>query len=130
MLAQSPPGTFLGAVSLGFCPDLPLKKHFCKGNGLSMEAGPKGKGINFLPCTHLKDPWIALQGTVDQVCDAAATQQFVGRVAQGEIVMLPKVGHGFSVPANWMPQLRKAFLRLSSRQSAEAASLEFEKGRD
>jgi type IV secretory pathway VirJ component len=61
-LAQSPPGTFLGAMSLGFCPDLPLDKPFCKGSGLTMEPGPRGKGINFLPSSHLNDPWIALQG--------------------------------------------------------------------
>ena len=30
--------------------------------------------------------------------------------------MLPKVGHGFSVPRNWMPQFREAFLKLSQRQ--------------
>jgi type IV secretory pathway VirJ component len=121
-LAQSPPGTFLGAISLGFCPDLPLDKHFCRGSGLSMETGPKGKGINFLPCTHLKDPWIALQGTVDQVCDPTATRQFVSQVSLGEIIMLPKVGHGFSVPANWMPQFREAFLKLARRQAAGAAA--------
>jgi len=123
-LAQAPPGTFLGAISLGFCPDLPLDKPFCKGSGLTMETSPKGKGINFQPCTHLKDPWIALQGTVDQVCEPKAAEQFVGRVTNGEIVMLPKVGHGFSVPANWMPQLRKAFLELSKRRSVAATSID------
>ena len=116
-LAQSPPGTFLGAMSLGFCPDLPLAKPFCKGSGLAMEPGPKGKGISFLPCSHLKDPWIALQGEVDQVCDPEATRRFVSQVANGEIIMLPKVGHGYSVSKNWMPQFREAFRKLSARQA-------------
>jgi len=115
-LAQSPPGTFLGAVSLGFCPDLPLAKPFCKGSGLAMEPGPKGKGINFLPCTHLKDPWIAMQGEVDQVCDPEGTRRFTSQVVNGGIIMLPKVGHGYSVPKNWMPQFREAFRKLSQRQ--------------
>jgi type IV secretory pathway VirJ component len=119
-LAQAPAGTFLGAISLGFCPDLAVNKRFCSGSGLSMEKGPNGKGIIFLPCTHLKDPWIALQGRVDQVCDPLVTERFAGRVAQGEIVMLPKVGHGFSMPANWMPQLRIALLKLSNRPLAGA----------
>ncbi len=116
-LAQSPPGTFLGAMSLGFCPDLPLAKPFCSGTGLTMEPGPRGKGINFLPCTHLKDPWIALQGTVDQVCDPEGTRRFVNQVANGEVIMLPKVGHGYSVPKNWMPQFREAFRKVSARQA-------------
>ena len=115
-LAQSPPGTFLGAMSLGFCPDLPLTRPFCKGSGLAMEPGPKGKGINFLPSGNLKDPWIALQGEVDQVCDPEGMRRFVSQVANGEIVMLPKVGHGYSVPRNWMPQFREAFLKLSQQQ--------------
>ncbi|WP_372683183.1 AcvB/VirJ family lysyl-phosphatidylglycerol hydrolase [Desulfosarcina sp.] len=115
-LAQSPPGTFLGAMSMGFCPDLPLSRPFCKGSGLTMEPGPKGKGINFLPCTHLKEPWVALQGEVDQVCNPEVTRRFASQVASGKLVMLPKVGHGYSVPKNWMPQFREAFRKLSVRQ--------------
>jgi len=112
ILAQAPPNTFAGAVSLGFCPDFPPTKPFCKGSGLAWEPRPKGKGVNFLPATHLREPWVALQGTVDQVCDPAGTESFVKQVPHGEIVMLPKVGHGFSVPRNWLPQFREAFERL------------------
>jgi type IV secretory pathway VirJ component len=114
ILAQAPPNTFQGAVSLGFCPDFPPTKQFCKGSGLTWEPGAKGKGINFLPATHLQEPWIALQGTIDQVCDPAGTERFVKQVPNGEIVVLPKVGHGFSVPRNWLPQFREAFERLVS----------------
>jgi hypothetical protein len=112
VLAQAPHGTFCGAISLGFCPDLLLTKPLCKGHGLKWEIGPKGKGYIFLPATNLQDPWIALQGTIDQVCDPASTEDYVKKVKGGEIVILPKVGHGFSVPKNWMPQFKKAFLRI------------------
>ena len=44
VLAQAPPGTFRGAISMGFCPDLPLNKPFCRGAGLKATAGPQGKG--------------------------------------------------------------------------------------
>jgi type IV secretory pathway VirJ component len=111
-LIQAPPTTFCGAISLGFCPDLLLTKPLCKGHGLEWEIGPKGKGYIFLPATNLQDPWIALQGTIDQVCDPASTENYVKKVKGGEIVILPKVGHGFSVPKNWMPQFKKAFLRI------------------
>jgi type IV secretory pathway VirJ component len=112
ILAQAPANTFAGAVSLGFCPDFPPTKPFCKGRGLAWEPAPKGKGINFLPAEHLQEPWIALQGTVDQVCDPAGTESFVKRVPHGEVVVLPKVGHGFSVPRNWLPQFKAAFERV------------------
>ncbi len=109
ILAQSPPNTFLGAVSLGFCPDLPLKKPMCKGNGLEWKEGPHGKGYSFLPAKNLTSPWIAFQGEIDQVCFAKDTEEYVRLVGNGEIILLPKVGHGFSVPRNWMPQFRKSF---------------------
>jgi type IV secretory pathway VirJ component len=112
-LAQAPPNTFAGAVSLGFCPDFPTTKPFCKGSGLAWERRPNGKGVNFLPTTHLTAPWIALQGTIDQVCDPAGTEAFVNQVPRGEIVVLPKVGHGFSVPRNWLPQFKRAFAEIT-----------------
>jgi type IV secretory pathway VirJ component len=112
-LAQAPPDTFAGAVSLGFCPDFPTTKPFCKGRGLGWERRPKGKGVNFLPTAHLTAPWIALQGTIDQVCDPAGTEAFVSQVPRGEIVVLPRVGHGFSVPRNWLPQFKRAFAEIT-----------------
>jgi len=114
VLVQAPPDTFLAALSLGFCPDFPTTKPFCKGSGLAFEPRPKGKGVDFLPATALEAPWIALQGTLDQVCDPQGTETFVKRVPRGEILMLPKVGHGFSVPRNWLPQFKEAFGRISS----------------
>jgi type IV secretory pathway VirJ component len=106
---QAPPNTFLGAISMGFCPDLPIKKPFCRGEGLDWTAGPKGKGYSFLPAKAMNTPWIAFQGTIDQVCDAGSVEAYVDQVEGAKVVILPKVGHGFSVPRNWLPQFRKAF---------------------
>jgi len=104
---------------LGFCPDLSLSRPLCRGSGLAWESGPGDKGIRFLPAPGLQTPWIAFQGTADQVCDPAATQAYVRQVGGAEIVMLPKVGHGFSVQANWMPQFRQTFSKLV-RQAGES----------
>jgi type IV secretory pathway VirJ component len=111
-LVQAPPTTFLGAISLGFCPDMETAKPFCRGNGLESIPLPIGKGFVFLPASHLHSPWVAFQGTIDQVCSASATKTFVEKVRDGEIILLPKVGHGFSVERNWMPQFREAFTRI------------------
>lgn len=118
VLAQAPPGTFQGAVSLGFCPDLPLKRPLCRGSGLAWTKGPKDRGVSFLPAQHLEQPWIVLQGAVDQVCRPEATTAYVERVSKGEVVLLPKVGHGFSVHKNWMPQLKEAVSRISASERA------------
>lgn len=118
VLAQAPPNTFQGAISLGFCPDFPRTRPFCKGAGLAWRPGAKGKGVDFLPAATLQAPWIALQGTIDQVCDPPATERFVSSVPHGEIVMLPKVGHGFAAPRNWMPQFKEAFARITRADAA------------
>lgn len=120
-LVQAPATTFRGALSLGFCPDLPLTKPFCKGSGLEWRPGPKGKGVTFLPAANLEVPWIALQGNIDQVCNPDSTENYVKQIQQGEIVRLPKVGHGFSVPPNWLPQFQQAFSRLAARAESAPA---------
>ncbi len=112
-LAQAPPNTFRGGISLGFCPDLPLSKPLCLGSGLKYKRGAKGKGYDFLPAAKLTTPWIAFQGDIDQVCDAQAAARFVAQTGGAEIVKLPRVGHGFSVPRNWMPQFRQSFSKLA-----------------
>jgi type IV secretory pathway VirJ component len=126
-LVQAPFSTFRGALSLGFCPDLLLTKPLCRGSGLEWIPGPKSKGYIFQPAKSLEVPWIALQGKIDQVCNPPATETYVKQVPRGEIVMLPKVGHGFSVPRNWMPQFRDAFASIvkaemtpPSKSSSEA----------
>ena len=122
LLAQAPPNTFRGAISMGFCPDLPLNKPFCSGHALKSEPAPKEHGYNFLPTQGLKNPWIAFQGTTDQVCDATAVGEYVKQVDNAELVMLPKVGHGFAVQKNWLPQFREAFIRLVKEDTAAKRS--------
>jgi type IV secretory pathway VirJ component len=123
-LAEAPDGLFKGALSIGFCPDLDLKKPVCKGSGI--EATPrrdaKGqlKGVDFLPAKQLSGKWIALQGEVDQVCPAPATQKFIASVPGGGIVMLPKVGHGYSVEKNWVPQFEAAYERITAAPAQSA----------
>jgi type IV secretory pathway VirJ component len=117
-LAEAGAGLFKGALSIGFCPDLDLKKPVCKGSGI--EATPrrdaKGvlKGVDFLAAKQLSGKWISLQGEIDQVCPAPATQAFIATVPGGDIVMLPHVGHGYSVEKNWLPQYEAAYERITA----------------
>lgn len=113
-LVQAPAGTYVGAMSLGFCPDMPLNPPICRGRGLEFDLMSKGKGLNFRPYRGgLEEPWYAFQGEVDQVCNPPATRSFVGKVPGGIIVWLPKVGHGYSVPRNWLPQFKAKFAELT-----------------
>jgi type IV secretory pathway VirJ component len=121
VLAQAPENTFKGALSLGFCPDLPIVRPFCRGSGLVSTPGPHGKGFLFEPSTALPAPWIALQGQQDKVCSAGEVDRFAGATRPAEVVALPHVGHGYSVEKNWLPQFESAYRRLAAAGDASDA---------
>ncbi len=110
-LVQAPEGTFKGAISLSFCPDLSLKKPLCEGAGLHWHTAPSGRDFVFDPASDLAVPWTVLQGEIDKVCKASQAEAFAAKAGSAQMVLLPRVGHGFSVQANWLPQLRQAFAR-------------------
>lgn len=111
-LGAAPAGTFAGALSLGFCPDLMLRRAVCRGSALHARADAK-LGQIFEPVREMNAPWIALHGDQDQVCNQVSTKSFMAQVKGGQLIELPKVGHGFSVQRNWMPQFRQAFQRIA-----------------
>jgi len=121
-LVQSPPGTFAGALSLGFCADQDFAgAQLCPGSGLHYTQNPQHELV-LAPASSLRQPWIALQGQRDQVCDPRAADEFVAQVGGGAVVKLPLVGHGFSVERNWMPQFRAAYARLAALPPPVAAA--------
>jgi len=117
-VVEAPKGTFAGALSLGFCPDLDVTQKICKGSGLAYEwtyakkPPPTVNGLVFAASPTNATPWIAMQGDADQVCSPEGTRRFVAATAGAELVWLPKVGHGFSVEKNWLPQFRAAYAKL------------------
>jgi len=107
VLVQSPPGTFGGAVSLGFCPDQKFGgTPLCPGPGaqLSYHPGAK-KSFVFDAAPKLSDRWIAFQGQSDQTCPPGVVDEFAAHVGNASVVRLAGVGHGFGVEERWMPQL-------------------------
>ena len=114
-MVQAPPHTFRGGLSLGFCPDLIVNHPICKGNGLAWTHDPHGKGVDFSPSDLLEDRWLAFQGDIDQICTPEDTRKYLKEVRNGELVWLHKVGHGFSVPKNWMPHFKDGFARVTSQ---------------
>jgi len=114
-MVQAPPHTYRGGLSLGFCPDLIVNHPICKGRGLAWTKDPDGKGVDFSPTTLLEDPWLAFQGDIDQICTPEDTRTYLSRVPHGELVWLHKVGHGFSVPKNWMRQFKDGFAEVTGQ---------------
>jgi hypothetical protein len=120
-MVQAPPHTFKGGLSLGFCPDLIVNHPICKGHGLAWTHDAHMKGVDFSPADSLEEPWIAFQGDIDQICTPEDTRTYLKGVKNGELVWLHKVGHGFSVPKNWMPQLKDGFAKLTDQPAPSKA---------
>lgn len=118
-LAQAPAGSYRGAVSLGFGPDIGGGKPWCAAPGLSVSriARPEA-GWLFAPVRHLSAPWLVLQGLDDQVVQPAVTRAFTAKIPEAQLIELAKVGHGFSVEARWMPQFTAAFAPMLEHDEA------------
>ena len=114
VLVQAKAGSFAGGIGLGFCPDLETRKPMCAGAGLTHVKNSKGPGFVYGAVPELSAPFVALQGGQDQVCNTAATDAFIAGIKGASVIDLPKVGHGFSVPKNWMPQYVDAYRKIAT----------------
>ncbi len=100
-LAAAPPGTFAGAVSLGFCRDLDVRREVCPDDRWRPEYDAK-KGVNWLPPQpKLRADWYVIHGVQDQVCSPAEVDTFVKSTGRGHLTLAEKTGHGFGRPAQW-----------------------------
>ena len=112
ILAQAPANTFKGAIALGFCPDIDLPKPLCKGKGLTQHVLKPGKTFVLEPSKTLTEPFIVLNGVKDQTCPFEASATYLKGMPMTELVTLPKVGHGFSIDNNWLPQFNAAYKKI------------------
>ena len=100
---------FGGGISLGFCPDLLIHKPFCPGDGgLTAHWQQQPPTWVFDKRDTVRARWRILQGEQDQVCDPRFASEFAAVQQDAQAVMLAKVGHGFGVPKNWLPQYRQS----------------------
>jgi len=119
MLAQAPPGTFMGALSLGFCADLDLAKPLCRGEGVHFTRHRDGKGVDLLPAKNLPVSWVAFHGTRDLACPTAAARGFTAQIPRAQFVELPRLAHAYPVNGDWLPRFLVAYDGLAARAAAE-----------
>jgi type IV secretory pathway VirJ component len=119
ILAQARPGTFIGGISIGFCPDLELPKPLCEINGLTVKAEVPGKKYILQPSEKLGNPWIVLNGKLDRICNYPDVLDFMSKTKDAELITLPKVGHGFAKWTDFMPQWKEAYTKLTSQYEKE-----------
>jgi type IV secretory pathway VirJ component len=122
-LAGAPAGTFAGAVSLGFCPDLEVARPVCAAHAWK-PAYDDRKHVSWLPRqTSLPGEWYLLHGVQDQVCRPAETRAFVNGMAGAHLIQIDGTGHGFSRPAQWGPELDAAVAALLKPTPVAAAPI-------
>ncbi|MHA4895242.1 AcvB/VirJ family lysyl-phosphatidylglycerol hydrolase [Pedobacter sp. PWIIR3] len=112
ILAQAPANTFKGALALGFCPDINMVKPMCKGNGLTQRVLKPGKSYYLEATKTLTAPFIVLNGVKDLTCPFEATESFLKDMPNAELVALDKVGHGFGVGSNWLPEFNASYKKI------------------
>jgi type IV secretory pathway VirJ component len=115
ILSQSRPGTFIGGISLGFCPDIELPGKLCQINGLKAKIYLKGKSFMLQPDSKLGNPWVVLQGMKDNICGYSEVSDFVKKTRGAELITLSEVGHGFSKWSDFMPQWENAYNNLIAK---------------
>jgi len=120
-LAAAPVETFAGAISLGFCPDLEIRKPLCQTRGLVATRRREGAGYDLRPFAGSTVPWMVLHGEIDQECPPAGAREFVAQTGSARLFPLPRVGHGFGVPARWAPQLLEAVRAIGEANVTPAA---------
>ena len=100
-IASAPPETFAGGLSLGFCPDMEQIPALCRHPGWRPDYDAKKRSTDLPAVAEMPRPWVALQGTVDKVCDPQATETFVNGIRGARVAMLDGVGHGYGNERRW-----------------------------
>lgn len=120
-LAQAKAGTFAAGLGLGFCPDLPLKKPLCAGEGLKFKPRKDGKGVDLLPTPTLGAPFVALLGEQDPYCPVAPTKAFIDQIPVARQALLPQVAHDYGDNARGRAALAAAYRKLAPASTVAAA---------
>ena len=118
-LAESPPHTFAGAASAGFCPLLATVKEVCRGDGLRWEKRPEG--YRLLPSRKLEDPWLELVPAAAPACPGGGAAGFAAQTANA-LRIPPPAGTKKPPEELFKEQLAQAQARLGGEQRKRAAA--------
>lgn len=119
-LAQAPPGSFAGALTLSFCADLDVEKPLCEAR--AVPSLPRSGGVRLQPPARLPAPWVALHGLADTVCPASDSQSFAAALPGARFVPLPGVTHGYQYRSSWWGPFAAAYGQLAGTAAPAATA--------
>jgi type IV secretory pathway VirJ component len=91
---QASPKLFAGTISLGFCPELQLRKALCtndEGPDVPNMRGRGAKTLTFQPAP-LQSPWIVVPTQDEAACGHGPVRDFIAKVPGAELATVDKVG--------------------------------------
>ncbi|QRO02760.1 virulence factor family protein [Archangium violaceum] len=91
-LAQAPPGTFRGAVSVDFSPELETSAAFCPGSGLVRTRDREGRRERLAPARALYEPWVVLAAELDPAHTPKAARAFTQSLKTASVKEVPGPG--------------------------------------
>ncbi|WP_221746087.1 AcvB/VirJ family lysyl-phosphatidylglycerol hydrolase [Pandoraea apista] len=147
MLAQAGSDTFSGALSVDFCPVLPMSRPLCQGEGVHFGRGithtTGGAPMRLLPAPVMSAPWMTMGGLVGGPagraprCSDRMAQEFAARTPNSTWLVgglagslgavdtsgTPTASGAPSTPvlADWVTQYKNAFRRLNAHHVAGTA---------
>ncbi len=122
-LAQSPPNTFSGAITTGFCRRLVKPIGLCPGEGLHWDDDYKGPGIMLRP-HELENPWVVLAGAPLPGCTAMGADKFVPQVPGAQILpdFEPSAGGAQADAVALSARLKLALAVVAAKRQSEVAA--------
>lgn len=113
MLAQAPVDLFAGAISLQFCPDLPLVHPLCPGRELRTTPSADATGVEISAAPNIKVPWIALQIGAP-ACAAPFTADFLA-TRQTKRISLSSAARSWAEPGSWLADFLGAYRSIAAQ---------------
>jgi len=123
-MAQAPPDMFQGVISLGFCPELTLRKPLCEWNGLRWKSPPQGTRYVMAPASTLPAPWVVLHTAKHARCATETVSQFTRLVPQANVAFVDLSPHAPGAGDHEASQFTRAFTMFvqKSARTADPAS--------
>ncbi|NOK20885.1 virulence factor family protein [Corallococcus carmarthensis] len=107
-LAQAPPGTFRGAVSVDFTPELATTAAFCPGAGLVRSRVAPGARERLAPARALTEPWVLLVADHDADHPVKAAHDFTRTLKTSRVLRVPGPGLARMPVSAWQGPLLAA----------------------
>ncbi len=118
-LAQAPPGTFRGAVSVDFAPALETSAAFCPGAGLVRSRADRRTRERLAPSRVLKQPWVLLVADHDVDHPVKAAHCFTRALETARVLTVPGPGLARMPVATWQGALLAAHDAAATPLTAE-----------